>query len=78
LLTTELARAVGVKTDVVVVERASPVLAMEVASHGVRFHAPDDRAADDWEDRALRRYLGTAELRKIVNPYVRADLGGMR
>ena len=78
LLSTELGRAAGVKTDVVVVERASPVLAMQISGGGVRFYAPDDGAADDWEERALRRYLGTAELRKIVSSYVSADLSERR
>lgn len=73
-LAVELGRAAGRQCDVVVVEDASPVLAMAVVDTGRRFLSRDDAAADAWEDRALRRYLGTAELRKTVYQYVRDDL----
>lgn len=73
-LVVELGRAVGRQCDVVVVEDASPVLAMAIVDTGRRFLCRDVDAADAWEDRALRRYLGTAELRKIVYQHVREDL----
>jgi len=73
-LNTELSRATGRPCDVVIVERASPVLGMEIVRAGRRFFSRDDDAADRWEDFALRRYLGTAQLRKIIHEYVRQDL----
>lgn len=75
-LGTELSRATGCQSDVVVVERASPVLGMQIVRTGRRIVSRDDDAADRWEDFALRRYLGTAELRKIVQEHVRQDLLG--
>jgi len=77
-LVVELGRAVGRKCDVVVVEDASPVLAMAIVDTGRRFLSRDVDAADTWEDRALRRYLGTAQLRKILYQYVREDLRAIR
>lgn len=77
-LAAELSRAVGRTCDVVAVESASPVLAMEVVSEGIRFHCTSARAADDWEDRALRRYLGTARLRRMVNTEVSESLARRR
>jgi len=77
-LAVELGRAAGRCCDVVMVEQASPVLAMAIADTGRRFFCRDASAADAWEDRALRRYLGTAELRRIVYSYVREDLRAAR
>ena len=73
-LAVELGRVAGRCCDIVMVERASPVLAMAIVDTGHRFFCRDADAADAWEDRALRRYLGTAELRRIVLSYVREDL----
>jgi predicted nucleotidyltransferase len=73
-LAADLARAVGRPVDLVSVERASPVLGMAVVDTGRRFLCRDTDAADAFEDFALRRYLGTAELRRIVNAHVREDL----
>lgn len=73
-LAVELGRAAGRQCDVVVLEEASPVLAMAVVDTGRRFFCRDQAAADAWEERALRRYLDTAELRRIVYQYVREDL----
>jgi len=73
-LTVDLGRAIGRACDVVVVEHASPVLGMAIVDTGRRFLCRDPDAADAWEDRALRRYLGTGELRRIVYGYVRGDL----
>lgn len=77
-LAVELGRAAGRQCDVVVVENASPVLAMAIVDTGRRFLCRDVDAADTWEDQALRRYLGTAELRKIVYQHVREDLRAAR
>ena len=77
-LTVDLTRAVGRPCDVVCVEEASPVLGMAVVDTGRRFFCRDADAADSWEDFALRRYLGTAELRRIVYGYVREDLRASR
>lgn len=73
-LAVDLGRAIGRPCDVVSVEQASPVLGMAIADTGRRFLCRDVDAADAWEDFALRRYLGTAELRRIVYGYVREDL----
>jgi len=73
-LTVDLSRAAGRSCDVVLVEQASPVLGMAVVDTGRRFLCRDADAADAWEDFALRRYLGTAELRRIVYGHVRDDL----
>jgi predicted nucleotidyltransferase len=70
-LTVELSRAVGRSCDVVTVERASPVLAKAIIDTGRRLLCRDADAADAWEDFALRRYLDTSELRRIVYSYVR-------
>ncbi len=78
LLAAELERACGRPVDVVVVERSSPVLAFEVLSRGVRLSSRDPALADEWEDRALRRYLGTQALRRIVHEDVRADFSEKR
>jgi predicted nucleotidyltransferase len=75
-LAAELSRATGRPCDIVVVERASPVLGMQVVQAGRRILSRDDEAADRWEDFALRRYLGTVQLRKIVYEHVRQDLLG--
>jgi predicted nucleotidyltransferase len=77
-LAVELGRAAGRHCDVVVVEQAQPVLAMAIVDTGRRFFCRDVDAADAWEDRALRQYLGTAELRRIVYSYVREDLRATR
>lgn len=77
-LAADLERACGKPVDVVVVERASPVLAFEVVSRGIRLSSREPDAADDWEDRALRRYLGTRALRRMVHEHVRADLSEKR
>jgi len=77
-LAVELGRAAGRSCDVVVVEHASPALAMAIVDTGRRFVCRNAAAADAWEDRALRRYLGTAELRRIVYAYVREDLDAAR
>lgn len=77
-LAVDLGAAAGRSCDLVVVEQASPVLGMEVVDTGRRFLCRDADAADAWEDRALRRYLGTADLRRIVYGHVREDLGGGR
>jgi len=73
-LVSELARAVGRSVDLVCAEEASPVLAMALVETGRRFLCRDVDGADSFEDRALRRYLGTVELRRIVNAHVREDL----
>ena len=73
-LAVELGRAAGRCCDVVMVEQASPVLSMAIVDSGRRFFCRHVDAADAWEDRALRRYLGTAELRRLVYNYVREDL----
>jgi predicted nucleotidyltransferase len=77
-LAADLSRAAGRRCDVVAVESASPVLGMEIVSQGHRFHCLEQRAADAWEDRALRRYLGTASLRRFVNAEVAESLAGRR
>ena len=77
-LAVELGRAAGRCCDVVMVEQASPVLSMAIVDTGRRFFCRDADAADAWEDRALRQYLGTAELRRIVYSYVREDLRAAR
>ena len=77
-MTVELAQAAGRACDVVVAEEASPVLAMAVVDTGRRFLTRDAAAADAWEMRTQERYLGTAELRRIVYQYVREDLQGPR
>lgn len=77
-LTVELGRAAGRCCDVVMAEEASPVLSMAIVDSGRRFFCRDADAAGAWEDRALRRYLGTAELRRIVYSYVREDLRAAR
>ncbi len=77
-LTVELTRAAGRTCDVVVAEHASPVLAMAIVDTGHRFLTRDTDAADAWETRALERYLGTVELRRIVYAYVREDLRNAR
>jgi predicted nucleotidyltransferase len=77
-LTVELGQVAGRACDVVVAEEASPVLAMAVVDTGRRFLTRDAGAADAWEMRAQERYLGTAELRRIVYQYVREDLQGSR
>jgi predicted nucleotidyltransferase len=73
-LAADLGRAIRGSCDVVYVERASPVLGKAIVDEGRRFLCRDVDAADAWEDFALRRYLGTAELRRIVYGYVREDL----
>jgi predicted nucleotidyltransferase len=73
-LIADLSRALGRSVDVVCVEQASPVLGLAIVDEGRRFLCRDADAADAWEDFALRRYLGTAELRRIVYSYVREDL----
>jgi predicted nucleotidyltransferase len=73
-LTVDLAAAVGRRCDVVPVEQASPVLGMEILRSGRRFFCRENEAADAWESAALTRYLGTAELRRLVQGYVRSDL----
>jgi predicted nucleotidyltransferase len=75
-LAVDLERAAGRRCDVVVVERASPVLGAEIMRAGRRFLCRDPEAADAWEEAALRRYLDTAHLRRLVYEYVRADLLG--
>jgi hypothetical protein len=75
-LAADLERAAGRRCDVVVVEHASPVLGMEIVRSGRRLFCRDEEAADRWEDFALRRYLGTAHLRRIVHAYLREDLLG--
>jgi predicted nucleotidyltransferase len=77
-LAADLSRAIGRPCDVVAVEQASPVLGMAIVDTGRRFLCRDAEAADAWEDFALRRYLGTGELRRIVYGYVREDLRGAR
>lgn len=77
-LAVELNRAAGRCCDVVMVEQVSPVLSMAIVDTGRRFFCRDVDAADAWEDRALRHYLGTAELRRIVYSYVREDLRAAR
>lgn len=77
-LAMEFTRAAGRPCDVVIAEHASPVLAMAVVDTGHRFLSRDADAADAWERRALERYLGTAELRRIVYGYVQADLRATR
>ncbi len=77
-LAVDLQGAIGRSCDVVVVEHASPVLAMAIVDTGRRFLCRDADAADTWEDGALRRYLDTANLRRIVYEYVREDLRGPR
>ena len=71
----DLTRAVGRPCDVVAVEYASPVLGMEIVRSDRRFFCRDADAADVWEDFALRRYLGTVNLRRIVYEHMRQDLG---
>lgn len=73
-LVADLGGAIGRSCDVVVVEHASPVLAMAIVDTGRRFVCRDADAADAWEDGALRRYLDTANLRRIVYQYVHEDL----
>lgn len=73
-LAAEMGRAAGRSVDLVVAEEASPVLAMALLETGRRFLCRDVDHADSFEDRVLRRYLGTVELRRIVNAYVREDL----
>ena len=73
-LALDLGRAAGRSCDVVVAEHASPVLAMAIVDTGRRFFCRDGGAADAWEEFVLRRYLGTAELRRLVYRYVRDDL----
>ena len=73
-LAVDLARAAGRPCDVVVAEQASPVLGLAIVDTGRRFLCRDAAAADAWEDFALRRYLDTAELRRIVYGYLRDDL----
>jgi len=75
-LAVDLERAAGRRCDVVPVERASPVLGAEIVRAGRRFLCRDPQAADEWEEAALRRYLDTAQLRRLVHEYVRADLLG--
>lgn len=77
-LAVDLGRAIGSSCDVVAVEQASPVLGMAIVETGRRFLCRDERAADAWEDAALRRYLDTAELRRIVYGYVHEDLHAVR
>lgn len=73
-LVSEIGRALGRTVDLVCVEEASPVLGMALVETGRRFLCRDVDGADSFEDRALRRYLGTVELRRIVNAHVREDL----
>jgi predicted nucleotidyltransferase len=73
-LALEFERAAGRSCDLVVAEETSPVLGMAIVDTGRRLLCRDAAAADAWEDFALRRYLGTAELRRIVYKYVRDDL----
>jgi predicted nucleotidyltransferase len=75
-LAVDLERAAGRRCDVVRVEQASPVLGAEIIRAGRRFLCHDPAAADEWEEMALRRYLDTAQLRRLVHGYVRADLLG--
>lgn len=75
-LAVALERVAGRRCDVVAVERASPVLGAEIVRGGRRFFCREPRAADAWEETALRRYLDTAQLRRLVHEYVRADLLG--
>lgn len=77
-LAVDLGQATGRVCDVVCVEQASPVLGREIVDTGRRFFCRDAGAADAWEDFALRRYLGTVELRKIVYSHVREDLRARR
>ena len=66
-LSVDLSRAAGRPCDLVCVERSSPVLGMEIVRANRRFLTRSADAADAWEDRALRRYLGTAHLRRMVH-----------
>jgi uncharacterized protein len=77
-LVADMSRAVGRAVDLVLAEEASPVLAMALVETGRRFLCRAADRADAFEDAALRRYLGTAELRRIVSAYVREDLGAWR
>lgn len=51
-LAVDLAREVHRQCDVVVVEHASPVLAMEIVRSERRFYCRDADAADAWEEAA--------------------------
>ncbi|HVO25816.1 MAG TPA: nucleotidyltransferase domain-containing protein [Candidatus Margulisiibacteriota bacterium] len=77
-LVVDLSAAARRSCDVVVVEQASPVLSMAIVDTGRRFFCRDIDAAEAWEDRALRHFLGTVELRRIVYSYVREDLRAAR
>jgi uncharacterized protein len=73
-LAAELSRAVGRAVDVVCVEQASPALGPATVDEGRPLLCRDVAVADAWEDFALRRYVGTAELRRIVYGYACEDL----
>lgn len=57
---------------------AGPLSDVDVAVHGCsdrRFFCRDSEGADGWEDFALRRYFGTAGLRRILCEHMQRDFG---
>ena len=51
--------------DVVILNRATPLLAWEVVRYGRRIYEPDPDVRVDFETDAFRRYVDTKPLRKL-------------
>ena len=51
--------------DVVILNRATPLLAWEVVRYGQRIYEPDPGVRVDFETAAFRRYVDTKPLRKL-------------
>lgn len=65
-----IAPATGLAVDLTRLLPSSPVLAFEVLEGGRRVFARDPEAADEIEERLLRRYLDTEHLRRVQREYL--------
>ena len=73
---TELQAALGRSdVDVVLLQRATPLLAHRVIDRGQLVFCRDDRARARFHARALMRYFDTRPLRQLERSYLRRRLG---
>jgi predicted nucleotidyltransferase len=76
MLVADLTDALGRSDiDLVLLDRATPVLRYEVVVRGRRLFARDDAEADAWERRAIAAYLDTAHMRRTQERLLREAVG---
>jgi predicted nucleotidyltransferase len=64
------------KVDVVILNKAPPILAHRVMRHGIVVENKDDQARILFEVNTLKKYIDTKRLREIQSMYVRKWLAG--